>query len=57
MSYLAVRAINRAPIVVARLDDDAPDIVIVHPIDVMQTVWLKGTKTPDGSGWDFKKQR
>ena len=57
MSYLAVRAINRAPIIVARLEDDEPDIVIVHPIDVMQTVWLKGTRTPDGANWEFRKQR
>jgi hypothetical protein len=45
------------PIVVARLEDDEPDIVIVHPIDVMQTVWLKGVKTPDGTSWEFRKQR
>jgi hypothetical protein len=57
MSYLAVRAINRAPIVVARLEDDEPDIIIVHPMDVMQTVWLKGIKTPDGASWEFRKQR
>jgi hypothetical protein len=57
MSYLAVRAINRAPIIVAKLEDDEPDIIIVHPIDVMQTIWLKGVKTPDGASWEFKKQR
>jgi hypothetical protein len=53
MPYQALRAINRAPIVVSALEDDEPDIVVVHPIDVMQTVWLKGAKKPDGSGWTF----
>jgi hypothetical protein len=56
MPYLAVRAINRTPITVASLMDDEPDIIVVHPIDPMQTVWLKGRKTPDGSSWTFEKQ-